>query len=262
MDLGLKGRKAIVLAASRGLGRAVAEVLAGEGCDLIICARTYPLVMETVDEIRRDHEVNVLGFQCDVSKSESLDRFFDEALEAFPSVDILVNNAGGPPAGEVETLGEDAWMDAVNLSLMSVVRACRRVLPVMKAKRFGRIINITSVSVKQYLPGMALSNTLRPAVAGYSKSLAMEAAPFGILVHCAMPGGFLTDRNRTLGAAEASKRNIPFDDLVREWTLSIPLGRMGDPLELGRMVAFLASEKCSFTTGTCVAMEGGLIRSI
>jgi 3-oxoacyl-[acyl-carrier protein] reductase len=197
-----------------------------------------------------------------VSKNDSLDRFFDDALSRFSSVDILVNNAGGPPAGEIEALDDDLWRGAIDLSLMSVVRACRRVLPIMKEKHFGRIINITSVSVKQHLPNMVLSNTLRPAVAGYSKSLAMEMAPFGILVHCVMPGAFLTDRNRNLGSVEASKRNISFDELVKEWTLSVPLGRMGDPIELGHMVAFLASEKCSFTTGTCIAVEGGLIRSI
>jgi 3-oxoacyl-[acyl-carrier protein] reductase len=262
MDLGLQGKRAIVLAASRGLGRAVAEVLASERATLALCGRDASTVERTAADLRRRFDVQAHAVSCDVSDAAQLDHFFDRATELLGGIDILVNNGGGPPAGTTEAFDDVAWRSAIDLTLLSVVRSCRRVLPLMKENASGRIINITSVAAKQALPNMVLSNTLRAAVAGYSKSLAMEAAPFGILVHCVMPGSFLTDRNRALGADIAAQRGIPLDELIREWEGSVPLGRMGDPVEFGQMVAFFASDKCSFTTGTCIAVEGGQIRSI
>jgi 3-oxoacyl-[acyl-carrier protein] reductase len=262
MDLGLKNRRAIVLAASKGLGRGTAEALAAEGCAVVLCSRSQEDSERVAREIASEYGVPVSGFACDVAVAGDLDRFFARALETLGGVDILVNNAGGPPPGPAEGFDDAAWQAAIELTLMSVIRGCRHVLPVMKQGGFGRILNITSVAVKQPLPNMALSNTLRAAVAGYSKSLAQELAAHGILVHCVMPGSFLTDRNRTLGSAIAEQRGIPFEDLVKEWETAVPLGRMGDPREFGDMIAFLASERCSFTTGTCVAVDGGTIRSL
>jgi len=262
MDLGLKNKKAIILASTKGLGHGVAEVLASEGCDITICARNQLDVERVASELQCRYNIRAFGFRCDVSNGPDLEQFFDQALGTLSGVDILINNAGGPPAGGVDTFDDADWQSSIDLTLMSVVRASRRVLPIMKQQGFGRIINVTSVSVKEPLPNMVLSNTLRAAVAGYSKSLAKEMAGLGVLVHCVMPGSFLTDRNRTLGRAIASERGISFDDLVKEWVASIPLGRMGDPLEFGEVVAFLASDKYSFSTGTCVAVDGGQIRSL
>lgn len=262
MDFGLRNRKAIVLAASRGLGRAVAEVLASEGCELAICSRAPAAISATATDLRSRFGSNVTPLECDVSNRDSLAHFFDGALAALGGVDILVTNNGGPRPGGAASLSDSDWHEGAELLLMSVVRACRHVLPAMKRQRRGRIINVTSVSVKQPLPNMTLSNTYRAAVAGFSKSLALEVAPVGILVHCVMPGSFLTDRNRDLGARVMEDRGISEEQLLREWTAQVPLGRMGDPLEFGRMVAFLASDVCTFTTGACIPVEGGQILSL
>lgn len=262
MDLGLRNRKAIVQAASRGLGRAAAEVLASEGCDLAICSRTEADIKAVADDLRSRFGTKVAAFACDVSAEASLQEFFERSLASLGGVDILVTNNGGPSPGGMDTLTDDDWDAAAELLLMGVVRSCRHVLPVMKQQRRGRIINVTSVSVKQPLPNMMLSNTMRAAVAGFSKSLAQEVAPCGILVHCVMPGSFMTDRNRELGARVMADRGISEEQLLREWTGQVPLGRMGDPLEFGRFVAFLASDACSYTTGSCIPIEGGQIRSL
>ena len=262
MDLGLKDRVAVVLASSKGLGRGAAEALALEGCNLAICARNQVELEQAAQTIREQSGRDVLAIVCDVAAPAALDRFFGAILAKFGRVDVLVNNAGGPPAGNSSDFSDTDWFTAYQLTLMSVVRACRHVVPGMIKQRWGRILNITSVSVKQPLPGMILSNTFRPAVAGFAKSLANELAPYGVLVHCLLPGAFLTDRNRSLGSAIAEERGIEFDEVVQEWEQGVPLGRMGDPSEFGDLVAFLASERCSFTTGTCIAIEGSLIKSL
>ena len=262
MELGLRGRVAVVLASSKGLGRGVAEALAAEGCDLAICAREEGALEQTAQAIRESTGSKVFYMACDVSNAQQLDRFLDSALAEYGRVDVLVNNAGGPHAGDSSGLADSDWEEAFQLTLMSVVRSCRKVVPGMRERGWGRILNITSVSVKEPLPGMTLSNSFRPAVAGFAKSLAKELAPYGILVHCLMPGAFLTDRNLTLGAGIAKDRGIEFSQLVSEWEKGVPLGRMGDPRECGALAAFLASDRCSFTTGTCIAIEGGLIKSL
>jgi 3-oxoacyl-[acyl-carrier protein] reductase len=240
----------------------VAEVLASEGCELVICSRTQADIEAVAEDLRSRLGASVTALSCDVSVEGSLRRFFDHSLSSLGGVDILVTNNGGPPPGGLESLTDGDWATAAALQLMSVVRSCRPVFPIMKRQGRGRIINVTSVSVKQPLPNMMLSNTLRAAVAGFSKSLALDIAPCGILVQCVMPGSFLTDRNRDLGARVMADRGISEEQLFREWTAQVPLGRMGDPLEFGQFVAFLASDRCSFTTGSCIPIEGGQIRSL
>lgn len=262
MDLGLSGKKAVVLASSRGLGRASAEALASEGCEVAICSRNGEEVGRTAEEIAQRHQVSVHGRECDVSDPHSLGRFLDWAVGALGDLHVLVNNCGGPAPGDFEDIDESGWRSAIDLTLMSVIRTTRKVTPIMKRNRWGCILNVTSVSVKQPLPGMVLSNTLRPAIAGLSKSLALELAPYGIRVHCLMPGSFLTDRNLTLGRRVAQERGVSMDQLISEWSANVPLRRMGEPLEFGYMVAFFASERCTFTTGTCVAVDGGQIKSV
>lgn len=262
MEFGLKDRVAVVLAASKGLGRAAAESLAREGCRLAICARNQREIDNAAREIAAGSGQEVLAMSCDVSHPAELDAFLQSALGKFGRVDILVNNAGGPRAGDFETFSDADWLEACQLTLMSVVRACRHVVPGMKERKWGRILNVTSVSVKQPLPGMILSNTFRPAVAGLSKSLAGELAPFGILLHCLLPGSFLTNRNIELGKVVAKQRGIELEDLIEEWQKGNPLGRMADPSEFGDLVAFLASERCSFATGTCFVIDGGNVKSL
>lgn len=256
MNLGLTGKRAIVLAASRGLGRAVAECLAAEGCELAICARDPADVAEAAAQL------GAFGMACDVSSPAGLASFLDAALETLGGVDILVTNCGGPTPGRTDEMTDEDWAQAFELVFMSVVRSCARVVPLMRAQSGGRIVHITSVSVREPIAGLALSNALRPAIAGYAKTLALEVARDGIHVHCVMPGSFLTDRNRQLGAALASDRGVSLDEVVADWERGVPLGRMGEPLEFGRVVAFLASDACSFATGTVFPVEGGGLRSI
>jgi len=245
-----------VLAGSRGIGRACAEVLAAEGATVAVCARDGDAAQAVAAEIAGH------GFDCDVSDARSLERFLAEAVAALGGVDVLVTNCGGPKPGDAAVLDDADWQTAFDLVFMSVVRACRHVLPAMRKQRFGRIVNITSPSVREPIPGLALSNALRPAIAGYSKSLAREVAADGVHVHCVMPGSILTDRNRELGAAAAEQRSVPFEQIAEEWRQNVPLGRLGDALDVGRMVAFLASEACSFTTGAVIPVEGGTLRSL
>jgi 3-oxoacyl-[acyl-carrier protein] reductase len=262
MELGLKNRVAVVLAASKGLGRAAAESLAREGCSLAICSRDRENLESASQAIARQYQCEVLGLCCDVADPQDLARFFAAVEAKFNRVDILVNNAGGPRAGDFDVISDEDWLHAYQETLMSVVRACRYVVPGMKERRWGRILTVTSVSVKQPLPGMILSNTFRPAVAGFSKSLSSELAPFGILLHCLLPGSFLTDRNTELGRVIAQQRGIELQELVSEWEKRTPLGRMGSPSEFGDLVAFLASERCSYATGTCFVIDGGNVKSL
>jgi 3-oxoacyl-[acyl-carrier protein] reductase len=253
---------AVVTAASKGVGRGAAEALAREGCRLAICSRDPEGIARAGQELAARHGVEVLARPCDVSDGAALEAFLGEAQDHFGQVDVLVNNAGGPPAGAFGAFSDADWLAAFQLTLMSVVRACRFVAPGMKARGWGRILTVTSVSVRQPLAGMLLSNVFRPAVAGFAKTLANELGPHGVTVHCLMPGAFLTDRNRTLGEAIARERGIQFDQLVEEWERNVPLRRMGSPEDFGELVAFLASDRAAFMTGACLPIEGGLIQGI
>jgi 3-oxoacyl-[acyl-carrier protein] reductase len=262
VDLGLNGKTAVVLASSKGLGRATAEALAAEGCHVAMCARDGAELERAAEDLRQRYPGKVFAQACDVSRGSDLDRLFEHAQAILGPADILVNNAGGPPAGPTDAFSDAEWQAAFELNFMSVVRACRRVLPHMKQKRWGRILTIASTSVKQPIPGLALSNSFRAAVAGYSKTLATEVGPYNILVNCVLPGSFLTDRNRQLGAKISADRGIAVEDLIAEWEKDIPLKRMGEPLEFGRVMAFLASDRCGFITGACIPVDGGSVKGL
>lgn len=262
MDLGLRGKVAVVLAASSGLGRGTAAVLAREGCDLAICAREPERLEEVAADLRRLSSRKVMAFSADVSETESLDGFFDKVFEAYDSVDILVTNAGGPLTGRSLELSDEQYLSAYNLTLMSVVRSCRRVVPSMAARKWGRIVNIASTSVKCALDNMALSNVFRSGVAAFSKTLANEYAREGIRVHTVMPGPFVTNRMVQLGNAAARQNGITFKQWKTEAETNTALGRFGDPEELGSLVAFLASNCSNYMTGTCIAIDGGVLKTI
>lgn len=262
MDLGLKGRVAVVLAASSGIGRGIATVLAHEGCNLAICARDASRLASVAEEIRSGAGVQVLAEVADVGNAASLDRFFDQVFGAFGKVDILVNNSGGPPPGKSLGLMDDHYQSAFDLVLMSKVRACRRVVPSMVEHRWGRIINIESTSVKCALDNMVLSNVFRSGAAAFAKTLSMEYARDGIRVHTLMSGPFLTNRVNELGLAASRQKGIPFEQWKSEAEAGTALGRFGDPLEYGALVAFLASDRADYMTGTCIAIDGGALKTI
>lgn len=262
MDLGLKNRVALVAASSRGLGKAVAWGLAREGTKLVICARNKKVLEKTADDIFLGTGVSVFPLAVDLSDADQIDWLIEETLDLFGKVDILVTNAGGPPAGDFKEMEEADWMRAVQLTLMSAVRLTRAVIPGMRKQKWGRIIHMTSVSVKQPIGGLLLSNVLRPSVVGLTKSLSRELAKDNILVNAVCPGYTLTDRVKELIKEKAKKTKKGQDKIAEELTGQIPLGRMGNPEELANLVVFLASERASYITGSVIQVDGGYVKGL
>ena len=262
MNLGLAGKVALVAASSRGLGRAVAEELAGEGSDLVLCARGAAALDETAASIRAATNRTVITVSADLSKSDDVARVADTAMREFGRVVVLVTNGGGPPAGPFESHSAEAWHDAVRQTLDSVVELTRAVLPGMKERRWGRIINITSIAVKQPVDNLILSNSIRAAVTGFARTLANEVAPFGVTVNNVMPGYTRTARIDELAAKNAALRGTTAADQLAVFEKQIPMGRLGEPREFAAMVAFFASERASYVTGSSIAVDGGWIRSL
>ena len=262
MDLGLHGKVALVAAASKGLGRAVAEELAAEGASLVLCARGDAALQETCAAIEAAHGRPVLGVAADVSNPADVARVVQAALARFGRIDVLVTNAGGPPAGTFDTLDAAQWDAATRLLLTSVVELTRAVLPGMKARGWGRILNVTSISVKQPVANLMLSNSLRAAVTGMARTLATEVAPFGITVNNILPGYTRTERVVGLAEATAAKEGISAADATARWEAEIPMRRLGEPREFAALAAFLCSERASYITGTSIPVDGGWIRSL
>jgi 3-oxoacyl-[acyl-carrier protein] reductase len=262
MDLGLQGKVALVAASSRGLGRAVAEELAREGAHLVLCARGVETLRDTAAAIRRETGVEVVDIATDLADADERRRFLAAALEHFGRVDILVTNGGGPPAGPFESHDASAWAEAVRQNLDSVVELIRAVLPGMKTRGWGRIINVTSIAVKQPVDNLILSNSIRAAVTGLARTLANEVAPFGITVNNVMPGYTRTQRVVDLAARNATLRESTPEQEQRVWEQQIPMRRLGEPREFAAMVAFLASERASYTTGASIPVDGGWIKSL
>ena len=262
MDLGLNGKVALVAASSKGLGRAVAEELAGEGARVAICSRNEALIAEVAVQIAEKTGGDVFGVRADVSKIDDIRRLVSAVAERFGTIDILVTNAGGPPAGTFQTLDEEAWAGAFRMNLVSVVELCRATVPYMKKKGWGRIINITSISVKQPVDGLMLSNSLRAGVIGFAKTLSQELAPDNILINNVCPGFTMTERVEQLADAMADSKNVTRNDVLREWEATIPLNRIGTPPEFSALVAFLASERASYITGTTIPIDGGAVKGL
>jgi 3-oxoacyl-[acyl-carrier protein] reductase len=261
VDLGLTDKVALVAASSRGLGRAVAEELAREGARLVLCARGEASLRETAAAIRAAGAA-VEAVAADVSRPADVARVMEAGLAAFGRIDILVTNGGGPPAGPFESHDAEAWHEAVRQNLDSVVELTRAVLPGMKARRWGRIVNVTSIAVKQPVDNLILSNSIRAAVTGFARTLANEVAPFGITVNNVMPGYTRTQRVDELAARNASLRGTSPDAELATWEGQIPMGRLGRSDEFAAMVAFLASERASYTTGASIPVDGGWIRAL
>jgi 3-oxoacyl-[acyl-carrier protein] reductase len=260
MDLGLSGRVALVGASSRGLGKASALALAREGARVTICARTPADLDAAAEEIRRETGAEVLAVPADLATAEGIRSVVASTVERFGGVDVLVSNTGGPRPGKFADLGDEDWRQALETVTLNFVRSVREVLPHMRRNGWGRIVGIQSSSVKQAVANIDLSNGLRPGIAGLMKAIMPDLAQDGITINLVLPGMFLTSRIHPGLDGSAS-----VDEAVREelapLAATIPLGRLGDPIELGNLVAFLASEQASYITGAVYQVDGGIIKS-
>jgi 3-oxoacyl-[acyl-carrier protein] reductase len=254
-------RVALVCAASKGLGRASAEALARDGVRVAICSRGGSALNAAAAAIQAAGG-EALPIEADLRRAEDVARAIETTVATFGGLDILVTNSGGPPSGPFTTLDDGAWTDAIDSLLLSVVRLCRAAIPHMQARGGGRIINITSISAKQPIEGLVLSNALRAAVTGLAKTLSVELAPHNILVNCVAPGYTRTDRVVELADATAAREGITRDQAERRIVDKIPLGRMGTPEEFAAVVAFLASPAASFVTGATIPVDGGWTRGM
>jgi 3-oxoacyl-[acyl-carrier protein] reductase len=262
MDLGLKNRVAIVAASSTGLGKAVALGLAREGAALALCARTQAKLEETADEIRRATGVPVMTRAFDVTRHEDVHQFVADTAAEYGRIDICVTNAGGPPSKSFAETTIDDWQNASGLNLMSTVYFAKEVLPCMQERRWGRFIAITSVSVKQPIDGLILSNSVRAGVSGLVKTLANEYGPFNVLVNNVCPGYTATARLLELSSRLAARDGVTTADIEERWAQQAPLRRIGRPEEFADLVVFLASERASYLTGVSIQVDGGLVKGI
>lgn len=262
MDLGIAGKVALVAAASKGLGRSIADELAAEGCKVVICARNAAELNAAAADIANRHGAEVLPVVADVSNSAGINALFNAATGKFGSPDIVVTNAGGPPSGRFEDIPLEEWERAFHLTLMSSVELAYLALPAMKQRKWGRILNITSIAAKQPVDNLILSNALRAAVTGFARTLANEVASFGVTVNNLLPGYTLTDRVEQLTSASAAKEGVSVADVRARWESQIPMKRLGEPREFAALAAFLASDRASYITGQSIAVDGGWIRSL
>lgn len=255
MKLGLNGRSVLVMAASRGIGLASARAFHGAGANVTICARSEESLAHAAASLP-----GALTVVADATDPAGIARAAAAAAARFGPVEVLVNNCGGPPPGAFTALDDADWAAAVETTLMSAVRATRAVLPGMRARRWGRIVNISSSGIKQPVPGLTLSNSLRLAVAGWAKTLADQVAADGILVNTVCPGWTRTDRATAVLANRAAESGVAVAELAAEFARQIPLGRMGEPDEIANLVLFLGSDAASYMTGTAIAVDGGAVR--
>ena len=262
MRMGIKGCVALVGGASRGLGLAVARGLAAEGCDLALCARGEGKLSQAAGQIADDYGVKVFAQPVDLAAQDAAADFAQAAAMELGGVDILVNNAGGPPTGTFLELDEEAWRKAVGLTLLSAQAMTRVLLPAMMEKGWGRVINMTSVSVKQPLAGLILSNSIRAAVTGWAKTLADEVGDSGVTVNNVLPGWMLTERVEQLLKHRAETGGITRDEALANAVEAIPMKRLGKPEEFADLVVFLAGRRAGYITGVSYLIDGGLHRGL
>jgi len=256
MNLGLKGRRALVLAASRGLGYACARGLAQEGCDLVICSRDASRIEAAAEQIRKDTGARVEALAADVSNAAEAERLVGAAVTTYGGLEILVHNAGGPPAGGFSAVNEGQWAQAFEQNLMSFVRVAHAAVPEMKKAGYGRVLTIASSSIKQPIPNLVLSNAFRAGIWGLAKTMSQELAAHGILVNVIAPGRISTERIEELDMANATRSGRSIDEVRKASIASIPIGRLGDPEEFANLVVFLASEKASYISGQGIFVDG------
>ncbi len=262
MDLGLRGRVAIVAAASKGLGRAVAEELAREGASVAICARTAATLAETAKHIGKLAGHEVFHQPVDVTDSAAVASFVAAVDARFGRIDICVTNSGGPPSNSFRNTKPEDWRSAVDQLLMSTVFFARETLPRMQKNKWGRLITITSSAVKQPVDGLLLSNSVRAAVTGLARTLANEYAADGITVNNVCPGYTRTARLDGLASTISARTGAKPEDVFAGWDREIPMRRLGTPQEFAAVVAFLSSERASYVTGASIVVDGGLVRGL
>jgi 3-oxoacyl-[acyl-carrier protein] reductase len=262
MDLSLTGKCAIVCAASKGLGRATALSLAREGARVAICARSAQPLAQAAAEIRAATGAVVVPIVADVSRADDIGRLVDDAARQLGAIDILITNTGGPKSGPFTSLSDDDWREAIDSLLMSVVRLSRAVIPHMRARGGGRIINVTSISAKQPVAGLVLSNALRAGITGLARTIANELAIDNILVNCVAPGYTATDRVVELADAAAAREGISAEAVQQRTVAQIPMQRLATTEEFADVVTFLASGRASYVTGTTLQIDGGYVRGL
>jgi 3-oxoacyl-[acyl-carrier protein] reductase len=262
MDLELNGKVAIIGGASKGLGRACADVLAEEGMKLTICSRTRDDLEQAAEEIRDATGADVMAFSGDLEKYDTIKELINATVQRFGRIDIMVNNSGGPPLARSYNATEEQWETAVQRSLFFFARMSREAVPHLKKQGGGRIVNILASTVYQPIPNLALSGATRMGVVAFAKSLADEVGRDGILVNNVCPGSILTERMLSNVTARAQELGISVDEGLAQRASETAVGRIGEPKELAYLVAFLASGKSSYITGTTILVDGGLVRSV
>jgi 3-oxoacyl-[acyl-carrier protein] reductase len=262
MELGITGRSAAVAASSRGLGFAAALELSREGALVGICSRDKKRIEKAAAEIHAETGGKVLPFVADVSKEKEAGDFVRKIAEGFGRLDILVTNAGGPPPGGVEELELAGVKSAFNLTLLSTVAMIKASIPIMRQNGWGRIVNITSITVKQPEVRLLMSNMMRAGIVGFSKSISQELARENILINNVAPGHTRTERLSELADDLARRQNVEPSEIFAGWEAAIPMGRLGEPVELAKVIAFLASECSSYITGSTIQVDGGRVKGI
>lgn len=262
MDLGLKGRGVIVAASSQGIGRATAELFAREGAQVAMCARTEGTLRQAADEIRKNTAAEVYAEALDVTDGAAINSFVEQVAKRFGRIDVCVTNAAGPPAKNFLSLSTDEWRKAVDQNLLSVIHLAKAVIPFMQRHRWGRIITITSVSVKYPVPDLILSNSVRSGVVGLVKSLSNEFGKDGILVNNVAPGYTATERLKELAGVRALAAGSPVERIYEQWAADAPLKRLADPKEVADVIVWLASERASYITGQTVLVDGGIYHGL
>ena len=262
MDLGLKGKSVIVAASSQGIGKAAAERFASQGANVAMCARNQANLDAAANTTRLRFHNDVFAKALDVTDSKAVHEFVEEVAERFGGVDVCVTNAGGPPAKGFQATTPEEWERAVQLNLLSVVQMAREVLPYMQKKKWGRIVTLTSVSVKQPIADLVMSNAVRAGVVGLVKSLANEFGRDGITVNNVAPGYTETDRLKGLANARAAAAGITPEEVRKRWIADVPLGRLGRPEEIANAIVWLASECASYITGQTLLVDGGVYKGV
>ena len=262
MDLGIKDKVALVAASSQGLGKAIAFQLSQEGAAVAICARNKDRLLKTRDEIAAETGGVVKAFTVDVMNRDQTHKMVEEVIKEFGTIDILVCNAGGPPSGMADEFTVDDYQQALELNLLSTINLCYEVMPHMKKQKWGRIINMTSISAKQPIDSLILSNTSRAGVLGFSKSLSNQLAPFEITVNSVCPGYTKTERVEELAKSFEESGKGTVKDFYRNIEKIVPTGRLGTPEEVAQAVAFLVSEGAGYITGIALQVDGGYIKAL
>lgn len=260
MDLKLQNRVALVTAASQGLGYATALQLSAEGALVAICARDEARLNAAADAIRAETGGSVLPVQADVTRAEDIHRLMDRTIDEYGGLDILVTNAGGPPAGAFEDISEMVWLDSINLTLMSAVRLIREALPHLRLSTAPSVLTITSYSVKQPIPNLVLSNSIRMAVIGLTKTLALELGSEGIRFNSILPAWTETERVLDLMSVRANNNDTTVEEEIARQAADSPLGRIASPEEFASAAVFLVSPLSSYLTGVMLSVDGGMYK--